>query len=251
MVNARQAKSAREKAAEMRAEAARREARGRAIAIVSAVVAAIVIAVGAGIIIQIAKHNQDAKTQAATAPPANLTNDGFVVGKADAKVTIQIWEDFQCPACQNFESLNATQLAKWAADGTAKVEYHPVAILDRYSTTSYSTRALNAAAAVIDSKPSVFVAFHALLYQNQPAENSAGLTDAQLVDYAVQAGADKTAVESAVTSQKFKSWTVTATDQFSKKGFTGTPTVVVNGKQLGDDHSAAKLKAAVDAAAKG
>jgi protein-disulfide isomerase len=250
MVNARQAKSAREKAAEMRAEAARREARGRAIAIVSAVVAVIVIAVGAGIIIQIAKHNQDTKVQAATAPPANLTNDGVVVGNANAKVTIQIWEDFQCPACQNFESLNATQLAKWAADGTVKLEYHPVAILDRYSSTNYSTRALNAAAAVINAKPSVFVAFHTLLYTNQPAENSAGLTDAQLVDYAVQAGVDRTAVESAITSQKYKSWTVKVTDQFSQKGYTGTPTLIVNGKQL-DDYSTAKLTPAVDAAAKG
>lgn len=250
MVNARQAKTAREKAAEMRAEAARRETRNRTIAIVAAVVAVIVVAVGAGIIIQVAKHNQDVKTAAATAPPANLTDDAFVVGKPDAKVTIEIYEDFICPACQNFESLNGTQLAGWAADGTAKLMYRPVAILDHYSTTNYSTRALNAFAAVIDTKPATFDKFHQLLFDNQPPENGPGLPDSQLIDLAVQAGADKAAVESAITSQKFKGWTAKVSEDFSKRGFNATPTIVVNGKKI-DDYAPDKLKAAVEAAKKG
>jgi protein-disulfide isomerase len=249
MVNARQAKSAREKAAEMRAEAARKEARGRAIAIVSAVVAVIVVAVGAGVIIQVAKHNQDTKTAAATAPPANLTKDAYIVGNTTAKVTVEVWEDFQCPACQNFESLNGAQLKKWAEDGTAKIEYHPVAILDRYSTTEYSTRALNAFAAVANAKPEAVEKFHSLLFTNQPAENTAGLPDSQLIDYAVEAGVDKAAVESAITSRKYEGWTKKVSDEFSKKGFTGTPTLVVNGKKV-DDYSPDKLKAAVEAAKK-
>ena len=64
-----------------------------------------------------------------------------------------------------------------------------MAFLDRASTTNYSSRALDAAAAVVDTAPGSFQAFHDLLYANQPEEGSAGLTDAQLLDYAVQAGA--------------------------------------------------------------
>jgi protein-disulfide isomerase len=250
MVNARQAKSAREKAAEMRAEAARREARGRAIAIVSAVVAVIVIAVGAGIIIQLAKHNQDAKTAAASAPPGNLTNGGFVVGNSNAKVTVEMYEDFQCPACQNFESLDGKQLTAWAADGTVKLVYRPIAFLDDKSSTRYSTRALNAMAAVINAKPSAFSAFHTLLFQNQPAEGAAGLTDSQLIDYAVQAGVDRASVESAITSLKYEGWTKTATQTFYDKGYTSTPTILINGTKL-DDYALDKLTAAVNAAKKG
>ena len=250
MVNARQAKTAREKAAEMRAEAARKESRNRAIAIVAGVIAAIVVAVGAGIVIQIARHNQDAKEAAATAPPANVTNNGFAMGKSEAKVTIEVYEDFICPACKNFEDLNGEQLAKWTADGTVKVEYHPVSILDRYSSTDYSTRALNATAAVINTKPESFEAFHTLLFANQPPENSAGLSDDQLIDYAVQAGVERAQVETDIRNLKYKNWTLKVADDFSKKGFTGTPTVVVNGKQL-DDYSTEKVKAAVEAAAKG
>ena len=259
MVNARQAKTAREKAAAMRAESARKEARSRAIAIVAAVIAVIVVAVIAGIIIQMAKHNQDEKVAAATAPPANLTNDGFLVGKAGAKVTIEVWEDFLCPACQNFEKLNAGQLKKWTEDGTAKIEYHPVAILDHQSTTNYSTRALNAFAAVINAKPDAFETFHALLFENQPPEGGSGLPDSQLIDYAVQAGVDRAVVESAVTSLKFKGWTQKVTNGFSQKGYTGTPTLLVNGKKVTTlvngkevaDYSPDNLKTYVDAAAKG
>ncbi len=251
MVNARQAKTAREKAAEMRAEAARKEARRRTLAIVSAVIAVIVVAVGAGVLIQTARHNEETKKAAATAPPAHLTNDGFQVGKPSAKVTLEVWEDFQCPACKNFEALNAAQLASWAAEGTVKIEYHPVAILDRMSSTNYSTRALNAAAAVINADPTAFVKFHTLLYNNQPEENGTGLPDSQLIDYAVQAGVQRSAVESAITSQKYLGWTQKVSDEFSSvKHFTGTPTLVVNGKVV-SDYAPDKIKAAVEAAQKG
>jgi protein-disulfide isomerase len=250
MVNARQARTTREKAAELRAEAARREARRRAVTIASAVITVIVIAVGAGIIIQIAKHNQDVQTQAATAPPAHLTNGGLLVGNAGAKVTLQLWEDFQCPICKDFEATDGSQIAKWVADGTVKVEYHPVAILDRMSSSNYSTRALNAAAAVINAKPSAFLQFHSLLYQNQPPENGSGLPDSQLIDYAVQAGVDRAAVETAITGLKYQGWTQKVTNDFSVNGYTGTPTVVVNGKVLSDT-SVSALTSAVQAAAKG
>jgi protein-disulfide isomerase len=251
MVNARESKSAREKAAQMRAEAARKEGRRRAIAIVSAVIAVIVVAVGAGIVIQLARHDQQAKVDAATAPPQHVTNGGFQVGQSTAKATVEVWEDFQCPACQNFESLDAAQLTAWAADGTIKLEYHPVAILDRMSSTNYSSRALNAAAAVLNVDPAAFVKFHSLLYANQPPENGTGLTDAQLIDYAVQAGVQRADVESAITGLKYAGWVAKVTDEFSSvKHFTGTPTIVINGKVL-DDYSPDKLKAAVLAAAKG
>jgi protein-disulfide isomerase len=272
MVNARQAKSAREKAAAMRAETARQESRRRTITIVSAVVAVIVVAVGAGVLIQTARHNQEMKQQAATAPPANLTNGGFLVdassttptasgtagatpsAKPAAKVTIETWEDFQCPACQQFEKENADQIAQWVADGTVKIMYHPVAILDRSSTTNYSTRSLNAAAAVINTAPESFLKFHKLLFDNQPPEGGDGLPDSQLIDYAVQAGAKRADVEPAVTGQKYLGWTAKVSDSFDQR-FTkpnkraGTPTVLVNGTQVAD-WGKDQFKAAVEAAAK-
>ena len=106
------------------------------------------------------------------------------------------------------------------------------------------TSAVSLAAAVVTASPAAFPAFHKLLFANQPAENTAGLTDAQLVDYAKQAGADATKVEAALAARSYDPWVTKVTDEFSKAGYTGTPTVLVNGTKL-EDWSAAALAAAV------
>lgn len=255
MVNARQAKSAREKAAQMRAEAARKETRARNTAIVAVVVTVLALAIGAGVLVQTLRHDRDAKAAAAAAPPANTTNGGMLVGNTTAKVTIEVYEDFICPACKMFEELHGAEMAAWVKAGTANVMYRPVAILDEQSSTQYSTRALNAVGAVIAANPQAFLKYHDLLFANQPPEQSAGLPDSQLIELAVQAGVERSAVEPAITSLKYLGWTQTQTDQFSRKhsvnGRSSTPTVVVNGKRLANPMSPDELKSVVEAGAKG
>jgi protein-disulfide isomerase len=109
-----------------------------------------------------------------------------------------------------------------------------VAFLDRSSSTRYSSRALNAAAVVLDTAgPQVFLKYHNLLYAHQPAEGSAGLTDQQLIDYAVQSGADRSAVTAPIDNDIYAQWVLNATDQMSKNHVSGTPTVFINGKLQG------------------
>lgn len=182
--------------------------------------------------------------------PANLYEGGILVGNTSAPVTVELYEDFICPACQRFETENAEQLAGWVDEGKVKVVYRPVSILDRQSTDEYSSRALNATAAVVNASPTAFVAFHEALFANQPAEGGPGLSDAKLVELAVAAGADKAVVEPAITERRFDGWGESVTEEFSKKGFTGTPTVVIAGEPL-QDWSSASLEAAVEAAAAG
>jgi len=129
------------------------------------------------------------------------------------------------------------------------VEYHGMAFLDSDRNDDYSTRALNAAAVVASTTgPEALERFHDLLYANQPDEaTGSGLTDEQLVSYAEQAGATGDAVTAGIEDQTYRDWTVTATDQASKDGVTGTPTVFVDGTAL-TDLSADGLTAAVAAA---
>jgi protein-disulfide isomerase len=260
VTNARTAKSAREKAAQMRAEAARKEARRRSFLIAAVVAVVLVVAVGVTVIVRQAQH--DKAVAAALTPsgtPRNIgSNFGIATGPATTsagkpRVVIDMYEDFQCPICQQFEATDGAALKSWQQAGIVQLVYHPVAFLDRESTTNYSTRALMAAASVQDSSPKDFQAFHDLLYTNQPEEGTAGLTDTQLADLAAQAGAPRDAVVSALSSQQYKGWTVQRTDEFTKR-FTGTPTVLVDGKEVKSDGSAtiispATLKAAVAAAA--
>jgi protein-disulfide isomerase len=234
-----------EKVAAMRAQAARAEARRRSIIVSGAVLAVIVLIVAIFVIVQNSNHTD--KITGGSTPTGFDSNNSVTVGDAAAPVTVIAYEDFQCPVCREFEQTNSAQLDAWVKAGTVKIQYRPIAFLDRSSTTNYSTRSLNAAAALVTLKPSAFATFHKELFNNQPAEGSAGLTDKMLIALAVQAGAPQAGITAAVDHQSYKAWTVRVTDAASKAGVTGTPTVKVNGKQL-SDNGAASLKAAVDAA---
>ncbi len=244
MTNARTARTTRDKAAELRAAAARRQARRRSAIALATVTAVIVLIVAAVALVHTTKHS------ATTVAPAHLSANGSIlVGSASAPVTLVAYEDFQCPACQAFEQANAAQIQAWTSAGTLKVEYRPVAFLDRMSTTDYSTRALNVAAAVVDSAPSAFPQFHALLFAHQPEEGSAGLTDAQLITYATSAGTPLAAVRQAVDKHTYDGWAAQVTDAASKAGVASTPTLIVNGTRL-KSYDPATLKQAVEAAQK-
>ncbi len=254
MTNSRTVKSTRNKAAELRAEAARKESRRRSILVAVVVAVVLVIAVGVTVVVRQAQHDEAvAGAQAPSGTPRNAGADlGIATGPATSsggkpRVVVDLYEDFQCPVCKEFEAVDGAALKSWQQAGIVQLAYHPVAFLDRASTTDYSTRALEAAASVEDSSPSSFQAFHDLLYASQPAEGSAGLTDSTLADVAAQAGANRATVAADLASERFKAWTVQATDAFSRK-YTGTPTVLVDGKQL-QSLDPASLRAAVAAAA--
>jgi protein-disulfide isomerase len=229
----------------MRAAQAAKDRRRRNLigGISAAVVLAVVVA--GGIAIQ-ANRNSTANSSAA---PSGATADyGIVVGSADAPVTVTAYEDFQCPHCEEFEQATAATLADLVSAGTIKITYQPMAFLDSSSTDDYSTRALNAAACVVDADPAAFQEFHDTLFANQPAEGGPGLTDDQLTSYAAAAGAGGASVAACIRNESFKGWTQRATDAASKAGVNSTPTIKVNGEVL-QDTSPAGLEAAVTAAA--
>ena len=236
------ARRAAEAAARARAERNRRTIRG-------ALAGGVVVLLALVAVILVQSHRTSTSATAAT--PPNLTDGVFVVGSASAPVTLDLYEDFQCPNCKAFEAETGSTIAQLVAAGTVQAHYHGMAFLDTSANDKYSTRALNAAAVVFGAGgPTAFQAFHDLLFSNQPAEGGSGLTDDQLVQYATQAGATGTSVKQAITSLKYGDWVKTATDQASKDGVTGTPTVFVNGTKLADT-SVAGLTAAVSSASAG
>ncbi len=164
--------------------------------------------------------------------PAHTSGYAVVVGQADAPTTMQFYEDPQCPICREFEAAVGDKVSAAIADGKVKVEYHIVSFLDRSSKNQYSSRAANALYAVADTAgPDVFKRFHDLLYQNQPQEGTAGPDDDQLIQWAVQAGADEAKVRKPIENNTYAQFVTNATDAMSKAGVTGTPGVFVNGSK--------------------
>lgn len=158
----------------------------------------------------------------------------------DSVANITVYEDYMCPICNQFETGNMTQIKQWVEDGTATLEVHPFNLLDRSSLGSkYSTRSAAAAACVANYDPEAFLDVNSAFYANQPSENTRGLTNDELAKIAKKAGATNAKVQSCITDQKFAAWVGDATNRVLTEPLansdlpklTGTPTVIVNGKQ--------------------
>lgn len=195
-------------------------------------------------------NSQKNKTEGQAIKPAavsgtySVARDGVVVvaGKSDAKVTIDIYEDFLCPFCKKFEDANHAALEQKLDDGSVRVRYHLVTILnDRSDPPGYSLDAANAAVCAADNAK--FPAFYRTLFENQPEEGARGFDRSQLAalgsDLGIGSGDFKTCVDSGRYNQQIE----TANDQVTRlpylqkdfgngqKGF-GTPTIAVGEKLI-------------------
>ncbi|PWR08663.1 disulfide bond formation protein DsbA [Micromonospora acroterricola] len=180
-----------------------------------------------------------------TPPGANADGTGIVTG--GGPVTVDVYEDFLCPACKQFEQASGTTLEQLVAENKAKVIYHPVAYLNRFSTTEYSTR--SSAASGCAAAGGKFREYATALFDRQPPEGSAGLTDDELIDIGAGVGLDRGSFGGCVKDRTYQTWTGHVTDEASRSNVTGTPTILVNGQPLAD-RSPQGLTAAVAAAGK-
>ena len=197
--------------------------------------------------------------RAKISPTADSTNAttalGVTVGNPKAPVTVDVYEDLQCPICNNLEQSGLTKDFDAKIKATnIKVNYHVMSFLDSSSNGNrYSSRAANAAYCASDQSPEDFQKFHDIAYgqtngkNNQPAEGSNGLPDSTLIEWGKQAGITSADFSTCVTSNQHKELVAGVTDAASKKGVNGTPTVFVDGKRVGSNSSVPTL-AQIDAA---
>jgi len=199
----------------------------------------------AGLIGWGAAAGQESDTSGKLTVPPTAVDDGTAFARGNGPVTIDIYEDFMCPACHSFEDAAGPTLTQLVDAGKVTVRYHPIAILDRFSTTEYSTRSAGAAAAA--AQGGKFFEYHEVLFANQPPENSAGLDDAKLIELGTSVGINDPAFAEAINGKTYTAWATKVTDTASSRGITGTPTVQVAGKKL-DNPTPEALSAAVAAA---
>jgi protein-disulfide isomerase len=181
-------------------------------------------------------------------PAAATANGGFgvgasgVVGGTDlstSHVRLDIYFDYMCPICGQFEQYRGAEVDALRKAGTADVYYHPISILDGSSSgTAYSTRAASAGALIAQDAPDKFLAFTTAMFVNQPKEGSTGLTEAQIQSIATAAGVPADVVAK-IPDLQYTSWVRSATEKASVDGVAGTPTIALNGviqdsKKTGD-----------------
>lgn len=223
----REARRARTERARVQAEERRKKAKRKAQLTRFGLIGAVLVLVVGGWLL-ITNLGSDKPTTA----PAGATSDyGLVVGDADAPRSIVIYEDFLCPFCGQLEDTVGDRLDAAVEAGDVNVEYRPLAFLERIS--DYSPEAANAFAVVLDeSGPEVAKEFHDVLYDNQPSESGPFPDEDQLVEWAVDAGADEDAVRPGIEDMAFEGWVEAASDAAADADVDATPTVLVDGEKV-------------------
>jgi len=252
--------AAREKARILREEQKKRERRNKVLIQGGIIVAVLAVA---ALVVTLIMQN----TKPEGPGPENMASDGIVLTGVDGAITvvetpalaagatpdatvhdesgevanIVTYIDYLCPFCGQFETTNSESIRTMVESGAATLEVHPVAILTNKSAgTQYSLRAANAAACVAENSPEAFLDFNQLLFENQPEEGSTGLTNDEIKDFVEQSGATSLSkIDTCIDDSQFKAWVQAATNRAltepvpnsDLESITGTPTVLVNGKQ--------------------
>jgi protein-disulfide isomerase len=186
-----------------------------------------------------------APAAAATTAPVDYTGavaaTGVAVGPAGEALTelptgpevrIDVYTDYMCPYCQQFELAYGAQLLELVGAGRINLVIHNLSILDQFSSgTQYSTRAAAAALTVATEDPAHYYAFNTALFAEgtQPEENTTGLTDAELGDVATAAGVSEEVAAKIAAGNLTDAQTegATLTTASTSGGVTGTPTALV------------------------
>ena len=168
------------------------------------------------------------RSSSTAAIPASFSAaDGYgIVLNPSAKPTIDVYIDYQCPACKNFELINGGYLNEVIAQNKAKVVYHPMTFIGPESIL-----AANAAACAADENE--FVDMNLALFQGQASsENSGKWQNDTLLNLGKSVGINSAKFEKCIKDGNYVKWTGNVSAASAKANINSTPTIFVNGKQL-------------------
>lgn len=202
---------------------------------VLAIAIPLVILVAIGIWVVASASKGDAGPVGAQSVPKSATGFGQPLvlneGATEGLPVLDIYEDFQCPYCGQMERSIGTSIYSLAQTGKAKVQIHMMSFLDAKLGNDSSERSLKGLLAA--DEQGALEKYHALVYENQPANEGQGWTDAQLEKFAKDAGVkDVSAWRESFKSTKWKKYIDSIQTESTKAGITGTPTVKLNGEDV-------------------
>ncbi|MEU5078652.1 MULTISPECIES: DsbA family protein [Streptomyces] len=248
-------RTARERLAVEREKQKAADRRRRRLIVGASVVCVLGLAAVIGVVAANAGKDKSTKAGPAVAPSGAQGKDSLAipVGKDGAKSTLTVWEDFRCPACQAFETAYRPTLHELTDAGKLRVEYHLVRLIDGNLGGTGSLRAANAAACAQDAGK--FRDYHDVLFANQPKEtDDAFAGNDKLIELAGKVkGLDTPAFRKCVQNGTHDGWVDKSHQAFKSGNFGGTPTVLLDGKNIYEDRTMtpAKLKQLVEAADRG
>ena len=161
--------------------------------------------------------------------------DGLSLGDPNAPVVIDVFEDFQCPACQFFtESYEPLILEYLVGTGKARLVFHNYPFLDGDGAGNGGESDQAANAAMCANEQDRFWDMQAIIYANWNGENQGNLSNRRLKEMAKTIELDVNAFNSCFDANKYKDQIQADFDLGLEMGVTGTPSAFVNGVKVGE-----------------
>ena len=164
-------------------------------------------------------------------PPTSyggLTQKGAAVGSATAPVVMEVFSDFQCPACKLFVTTELQSLlTDFVQPGLLRIESKDIDIIDRGSGTESLNLAVGAACAGEQGK---YWQFHDLVFWNQGRENRGDHNPDFILKVATAAELDVTAWNACIAKTDLAQAVRTDTTGAAAAGISSTPTLRINGQ---------------------
>ncbi len=187
---------------------------------------------------------------APTSPTPVALADGRTLGKAGAPVTLDVWSDYQCPACGQYaRTVEPVLISSYVTPGTLRIVQHDAAFQGARAGGTYDESVEAGAGARCAAAQNGFWPFHDWAFANQSGENQGAFAAARLQSIATSAGLDVAAWDACRATGEQQAAVRAETQQGVAQGLSATPTLYLNGQAIVGLHSAAELGKLIEAAA--
>lgn len=141
--------------------------------------------------------------------------------------TVEIFADFQCPACINFHSVLSPVFEGYAEKWQLQIIYR------QYPLTQIHKNAYrDALAALCSAEAGKFQEYKTALYALEDQKSGATVSDADRVKIATEVGIDESMMTQCLASDAYKSQVDADIARGDSLGVSGTPTIFLDGKKL-------------------
>lgn len=231
MSKAARQRSARERLAEERRRQAQKQQRTRRLLI--SLSGLVIVALAVVITVYFVNKKDPTAYTGALAPTSRQADGGILAAQPGAKAPkLELFEDFQCPICHEFEKASSATIKRLAVQGKVNVLYYPFWLFKQQAdpVRGNSQRAANAALCAPADK---WIQYHDKIYQHQPAEGSKGFSNKDLIGWAKDLGFATPQFQQCVNGNQKQSQVDAMTNYAEQtRKVTGTPTVFLNGQAL-------------------
>ncbi len=167
-------------------------------------------------------------------PNSRPLADGTAMGDPNAPVVIDVFEDFQCPACRLYTEDVETRITEtYVVTGQVYYVFHQYPFLDSTSINKESHQAANAS--MCAAEQGLFWEYHDILFANWNGENTGAFSDKRLVVFAEKLGLDMDLFSDCFEENRYQDEIQADFDLGTELGVSGTPSVFVNGQQITPD----------------